>query len=413
MELKVLKTRDEYLAALDRLKDLMDQNPSPETPAFDELEVLALILKDYEKKHCFIAKPSPVEAIKFRMEQMGLSRKDLVPYFGSPSRISEVFSGKRKLSKRMIREIHEALDIPLDTLVGESQSVKDESSIDWEKLPLKELNLRGWIGKYKDKVSDLREYAEELTKPLIEQLNEHCVTPAYHRGSLASAHYKNKVDSHALLAWQAIVVSKAVNNPLYNKYLPVDRNFIELIVQQSIMNNGLNNAKELLNKRGIHLIIEKHFKNTYLDGAAMLLKEGTPIIGMTLRQNRLDNFWFTLVHELVHVMNDLNSDSGSFLDSFLGEKGNRSEVENTEIEIAADTISEDILIPTDAWERFRPQMAKASIEKIAGLAAQLRIHPSIIAGRIRYETANYGRYAKLLGNGIPQKCFMNDSNSAV
>jgi HTH-type transcriptional regulator/antitoxin HigA len=104
----------EALAALDRLLDL---EPQPDTPEGDELQLLALVIETYEKRRWPIGLPDPVDAIVFCMDQQGLSRRDLEPYIGSRARVSEVLSGKRALSMRMIRALHAGLDIPLEVLV--------------------------------------------------------------------------------------------------------------------------------------------------------------------------------------------------------------------------------------------------------------------------------------------------------
>ena len=106
----------EALAALDRLLDL---DPQPGTPEADDLQLLALVIETYEKTRWPIGLPDPVDAILFRMDQQGLTRRDLEPYIGSRARVSEVLSGKRALSMRMIRALHAGLDIPLEVLVQE------------------------------------------------------------------------------------------------------------------------------------------------------------------------------------------------------------------------------------------------------------------------------------------------------
>ncbi|HNP65267.1 MAG TPA: helix-turn-helix domain-containing protein [Woeseiaceae bacterium] len=89
-----------------------------DTAEGDELDVLATLVDVYEKEHFPIELPDPNDAIKFRMEQMGLSRKDLEPYLGSRARVSEVMNKRRGLSLAMIRALHENLEIPLDALIG-------------------------------------------------------------------------------------------------------------------------------------------------------------------------------------------------------------------------------------------------------------------------------------------------------
>ena len=119
MKTKVIKTESEYAAALARIEKLMDAKPG--TPQGDELELLSLLLHDYEEKIFPFAKPDPVAAIRFRMEQQGLGPKDLVPFLGSRSRVSEVLSGRRRLSLKMIRALVGGLRIPADVLLGQPQ----------------------------------------------------------------------------------------------------------------------------------------------------------------------------------------------------------------------------------------------------------------------------------------------------
>ena len=122
MNIKVIRNKAEYEEALGNLSKLMDRNPEPGSKNENDLELLMLVINDYEQK---IAEPimlDPVEAIKFRMDQMQYTRKDLVPFFGSISRVSEVLSRKRNLSLSMIRKLHEGLGIPLESLVSQRPS---------------------------------------------------------------------------------------------------------------------------------------------------------------------------------------------------------------------------------------------------------------------------------------------------
>src|SRR3974390_569248 len=116
MKHKVIKTNAEYEAALARIEKLMDAKRN--TPQGDELELLSLLVQDYEEKVFPIDKPDPVAAIRFRMEQQGLEPKDLVPLLGSRSRVSEVLSGRRNLSLKMIRSLVARLGIPAEVLLG-------------------------------------------------------------------------------------------------------------------------------------------------------------------------------------------------------------------------------------------------------------------------------------------------------
>ena len=141
--LKVIKKEAEYSAAIKRFEALLGAKPGQ--PGYDERDVLAVLIERYEEEHFPIDMPDPVEAIKFRMEQSGLSQKDLVPYLGSRSKVSEVLSGKRQLTLAMIRSLNRHVGIPADVLIREPQEAlpKGLSERDFARFPVKEMRLRG------------------------------------------------------------------------------------------------------------------------------------------------------------------------------------------------------------------------------------------------------------------------------
>lgn len=115
MILKILKTKEDYEAALIRLEAIFDSKKGDDTA--DELELLSLLLENYENQHFVVDLPDPIEAIKFRMDQLGYKQKDLAKALGQKSRVSEVLNKKRKLSIEMIRKLHETLGIPSEVLI--------------------------------------------------------------------------------------------------------------------------------------------------------------------------------------------------------------------------------------------------------------------------------------------------------
>lgn len=115
MILKILKTKEDYEAALIRLEAIFDSKKGEDTA--DELELLSLLLENYENQQHPIDLPDPIEAIKFRMDQLGYKQKDLAKALGQKSRVSEVLNKKRKLSIEMIRKLHETLGIPSEVLI--------------------------------------------------------------------------------------------------------------------------------------------------------------------------------------------------------------------------------------------------------------------------------------------------------
>lgn len=116
MTITPIKTTRDYERALRRIEQLMDAKPG--TKAGDELDVLTTLVEAYEAKHHAIYPPDPIEAIKFRLDQLGMSRKDLEAMLGGRGRISEILTKKRSLSLEMIRRLHRTLKIPLESLVS-------------------------------------------------------------------------------------------------------------------------------------------------------------------------------------------------------------------------------------------------------------------------------------------------------
>ena len=121
MEIKAIRTETDYLAALREVSSLIDLDPAADDPEGERLDVLGTLVQAYEAKHYPIDPPDPIEAIKFRMEQSGMTVKDLVPYIGSLNRVYEVLSYKRSLSLSMIRRLSEGLHIPAEVLIRESE----------------------------------------------------------------------------------------------------------------------------------------------------------------------------------------------------------------------------------------------------------------------------------------------------
>jgi HTH-type transcriptional regulator/antitoxin HigA len=118
MNIRPIRTASDHQAALRELSAYFNHEPEPGTDEGDRFEVLATLVEAYEARHFPIAAPDPIEAIRFRMEQGGLTVKDLVPSLGQPNRVYEVLNGKRGLTIAMIRNLHRNLGIPAESLIG-------------------------------------------------------------------------------------------------------------------------------------------------------------------------------------------------------------------------------------------------------------------------------------------------------
>lgn len=152
MTIKVIKTKSEYESACQRIYELMHASEKPlvqGTSKADEMELLSLLVEKYERDHYPIEAPDPVEAIKFRMEQMNLKQKDIAPLFGGKTRVSEVLNKKRPLSIKMIILLNRYLGIPLESLVASNKSI-ELKSIE-RKAILKVPSISEYIKSYQDK----------------------------------------------------------------------------------------------------------------------------------------------------------------------------------------------------------------------------------------------------------------------
>ncbi len=146
MKTKILKTEQEYNEACERIYSFINSSANaiePNTPKGEELELLSLLVEKYEQEHYRMEAPGPIEAIKFRMEQMNLKQADIAPLFGGKTRVSEVLNGKRPLTLKMITLLNRYLGIPLESLMSGNKEVKLEDEMK-EKL-LKISSIRDFL----------------------------------------------------------------------------------------------------------------------------------------------------------------------------------------------------------------------------------------------------------------------------
>jgi len=141
------------------------------------------------------------------------------------------------------------------------------------------------------------------------------------------------------------------------------------------------------------LVIEYNFPKTYLDGATILTNKDNPVIGLTLRHDRLDNFWFTLMHELSHIALHFNQDINLFYDEIEGVKG----VDLNSIERDADKLAREALVPASKWENSPAKLIPSPMAA-QSLADELGIHIAIVAGVMRHEHKNYYYLNKIVND---------------
>jgi HTH-type transcriptional regulator/antitoxin HigA len=393
---KIIKTEAEYEGTLERIDTLMDATLG--TPEGDELELLVTLVELYEAEAYPIGLPDPVEAIKFRMEQQGLIQRDLVPFFGSRGKVSEVLSGHRPLSLAMIRKLHSGLGIPAEVLLQEPGAEVPVSAgeMEWEKFPIGEMLKRKWLD-FAGTLIDAKASAEELISSWAAPLGDF----AFQQEAQLRQHVRGKgqTGDYALTAWRIRISLMAMGQEL-PAYQPgtINQDFAHELVKLSFLKDGPLLAREFLQKNGIRFVVEPHLPKTHLDGAALRLPDGSPVVAMTLRYDRIDYFWFTLCHELAHLALHQGEDGWEvFLDDLESNDTN-------DLESEADQWAAEALIPGEIWEASDLTQAPTAAA-ILGFATKHRVHPAIPAGRIRRERRNYRIFSQLVGNGQVRKLF--------
>ena len=393
MNIKIIKTEQEYKNALARIEKLMNIHSGDSRE--DELELLSLLVEKYEDECVDAGLPDPVEAIKFRMEQAGLKRKDLVSYIGSQSKVSEVLNRKRPLSLSMIRALNEGLGISAEVLLQKSESKLKECRYRLSDYPFAEMFKRGYFNSIYKKLNEAKQYAEECLEELFINSNKMKLKPCCRQSNPALG------DINVLKAWQSQVLNMITNEKLQPYHSEnLNESFIYRITRLSYFSEGIRFVKEALNKTGIHFVILQHLPKTYLDGACFFSLSGNPVIAMTLRHDRLDNFWFTLLHELGHISNgDITKNEKEIIMDDTSAKH-----ESDEVEDKADKFAHESFISSNVWEEKKHLLSNKT--EIITLANDLGISPAIIAGRIRWEESNYTKFTDLIGQGEVRKILL-------
>jgi len=392
--LKTIANNEEYKEALKLLEKYFDADPEKDPEGAETAKILSLIIKDYEGKKFKLLPPTPLEAIQFRMEQQNLEPRDLIPYIGSRSKVSEVLSGKRPLSLQMVRSLSENLGIPADILIQESSSVS-EDEIEWNNFPIKEVQKRSWVPDSLEKGAD--DFLEMFKSYMYKTLKGYSLGVLYRKTEHERAGRES--DKYALAAWTNRIIDLSTKEDLPSPYSPgtVNKEFMIELAKLSWSDMGPILAKEYLNKHGIHFFVEPHLKKSYLDGAAIMADKNRPIVALTLRYDRLDNFWFCLMHELAHICLHFEKSFSQFYDDLDVES-------NDPLEEEADSLAQEALIPSEEWDNS-PAKKLRSPEAVFHLAKRLHIHPSIVAGRMRHHFKTFRLFNNLVGSGQVRKHF--------
>lgn len=394
MNIRPVKTEGDYDAALERIEALW--GAAPGTSEGDELDVLLTLVSVYEQEHHPVPPPSPVEAIRFVMEQKGLRQADLVPFFGSRAKVSEVLNGKRTLTLSMVRALHGGLGIPAEVLIQEGDRFpKDGGEVDWEGYPVSEIVSHGWVQGF-DPNSQREEIMRDLARQAgLEYFHEHAV--CLRQGGRENA----KTDPRALQAWILKVRAEAgkLETKAPFKQSGMDMTLLRKVGQLSVFSDGPRMAGEYLLGRGVKLVFVPHLRRTHVDGVVFIEENGSPVIGMSLRYDRIDYFWFTLLHELAHVaLRHLRKGGECIVDDL----DLANTLDDDELEREADKMARQALIPDELW-MSSPARTTARIKDVQTLARAADIHQAIVAGRVRREKGNYRLLSRHVGQGEVRK----------
>jgi HTH-type transcriptional regulator/antitoxin HigA len=330
----------------------------------------------------------------------GLSQKELADRLGLKQQQIQRYEAEsyQSANLRRLEEVATALQLETSYVFHNTTPSRDSVApnlksinVDVRKLPIREMKTRRWLDDVQ--VSDRENMPDELlAAAFLSQAVGHAPKMALLRQKVRTG---AKVDMHALFAWQARVLQLArrwrmsappVSNGAHT------HSWITELIQLSRYEDGPARAIEFLRKNGIITLIVPHLTQTHLDGAAMLLDGKVPVIALTLRNDRKDNFWFVLMHELGHIFLHRNRglEYGFFDDEV--------ELKGDQLELEADDFAQRALISDEAWSTSFARYTNSPQDVIA-FAQKFRIDPSIVAGRIRRERNNYKIFTELVGNG--------------
>jgi HTH-type transcriptional regulator / antitoxin HigA len=402
----LIRSEAHYREVLERVALLAEADPPADSSAGKELGVLALLLQDYERRTYPLAPRSPLAALRLRMDQLNLAPKDLIPYLGSRSRVSEVLSGKRPLSLAMIRALHSGLGVPLESLVSEEVEQGSTESIEWDRFPVKEMIRRGWVTAHLPSSSRISfERARDIMLSFLAPIGgPESVAAVLHKTDLVRT--ARASDRYALAAWSAYVLRQAEAMESAAEFEIHDWRFDRLRELRTLSRYevGPRLALQFLAERGIVVVVAPHLPRTRLDGGAMLRADGTPVIGLTLRHDRVDNFWFTLFHELMHVLHHLKSDRANILgySRYLDDLDVAPDLSPLEKE--ADAEAREALVPAAEWEQSAARFVIAPAT-VVQLARSVGVADAVVAGRVRFERRNYRLLSSMLGAGDVRSLF--------
>jgi HTH-type transcriptional regulator/antitoxin HigA len=342
----------------------------------------------------------PIALIKSRIAN-GLTQLDLANKVGIKMQQIQRYEAERyeSASLKTLVKIAEGLGLSLHADI-QLKAAAESAVYDVSNYPFKQMFQRGWFGSFSGTLNDAMLQSNALLAGLYQNAGMSNFKSALTKKAIRSG---STLNEFALDAWYARIVSKARNQEITAAFDKSNLNEAWLLElrQLSRLENGPLLAAEFLTASGIHFIVEQALEGTFLDGAALLLDNGRPVVAMTLRHDRLDNFWFVLFHEIFHIILHLTPALNAIFDDLdHAEDG---------IEAEADNNALNALIPDIIWKRSLVRFNPTS-QGIINQAESLNINPALVAGRLRKEKNAYFLFNELIGQGQVRKYFLTQSN---
>ena len=383
-----IRTNADHARAMKRIEAIFDAAPG--TSEGDELEVLTTLVSLFER--ATIRPPAAIDAIRFRLQQAGLTNRALEPYLGSRSRVSEIMSGERTLTADMMRALHRNFGIPAESLLGATEAPRPRKKVEPSARAMADLVATGLVRQRET-------FADFMARAVGLMSSGGGLTPAHLRKS-RTERTNAKTDAAALQGWCAAALLKSQDVKIPKKAIGtrIDATVARDVAKLSARKDGHKRVQKALADFGVALVFLRHFTGTYLDGAAMRRADGVSVIALTLRYDRIDNFWFTLLHELAHVACHLNDDTSVIFDDL--EIGSSDRIEGE-----ADAFAQKALIPDSAWKRINADFGLEDVERVAKEAG---VHPAIAAGRWQRQFKDYRRFSKVVGHGEVRGTLLGD-----
>jgi len=410
---KIAKSQiDDFQNALEGISFTLPENVHPKiveahkNAIQSQLNELLAEIKEYEdlKEGKIImseinsVEELPLALIKARIANQ-LTQAELAEKLNMKMQQIQRYEAERyeSASLKTLAKVADQLGVKLNADV-QLKAIDAPEVFDIKNYPFKQMFQRNWFGNFLGSFNDAAKQSPTL---LAELFSTAGLTDLKYSLTKKSIRAGSNLNEFALNAWYARILVKAKHQQVGNIFHKdmINAVWLTSLARLSREENAPEKAANYLMQSGIRFIVEPVLEGTFLDGAALLMEDFSPIIAMTLRYDRLDNFWFVLFHELAHIILHLNNDLNVIFDDL--------DIKIDGIEQEADAYALNALIPNEIWRkslvRFNP-----SNETITNQAEALAVHPALLAGRVRRETGKYYLFNDLIGQGEVRKYFEHE-----